>query len=339
MKNIRKYINEVVTNSGKYHDFYLLHFREMIKLIPVVGSWIDAVTIGATIDANLQERLEVLEESCKKALEASDKTTLESEIASINGAFAVIAITNLDDISKRIENALGEISNSLKLLSDNSQEVRPHKNFKFVTISGASAVGKDCLLDFILSQQPKTNAKLELLRKFTTRDKRNTDSRYYDFVTDKEFDLLDKSGNVLFPYYKRDARYGFEYAHLIDLAQQDCIVFCIFTHFDGFLTAKQVLKEKNIHHISILLTASQECLFLRSNTRNLDPNDLKKRKRSILADLVFLEENPTFVENNFDLVFENGDSSSKVDCYNKVTELIGLSEMQIQIDSLNINQN
>ena len=101
----------------------------MIKLIPVVGSWIDAVTIGATIDANLQERLEVLEESCKKALEASDKTTLESEIASINGAFAVIAITNLDDISKRIENALGEISNSLKLLSDNSQEVRPHKNF------------------------------------------------------------------------------------------------------------------------------------------------------------------------------------------------------------------
>ena len=100
-----------------------------------------------------------------------------------------------------------------------------------------------------------------------------------------------------------------------------------------------MLKEKNIHHISILLTASQECLFLRSNTRNLDPNDLKKRKRSILADLVFLEENPTFVENNFDLVFENGDSSSKVDCYNKVTELIGLSEMQIQIDSLNINQN
>ena len=73
-----------------------------------------------------------------------------------------------------------------------------------------SAVGKDCILDLILHRSSKVKIPVEALTKFTTRHKRIVDSKYYDFVSEEQFDLLEKSGQIIFPYYKRGARYGFD---------------------------------------------------------------------------------------------------------------------------------
>jgi guanylate kinase len=334
MEHILKYIEEATQPSGRYYDFYMKNFRELVKLIPVVGSFVDAHTLGAIVDNNLKQRLENLENACQKALKESNESLIATEIANINGIFAVIFLTNLQDLQEQANRSLDEITKSIRRFSDESLKFSHNQNFKFITISGASATGKDCLLDYVSHYRDKTNRKIEMLRKFTTREPRVVDAKYYDFVTEGGFDLIQKSGNVLFPYYKRGFRYGFDRTHFYELAREDCFAFCVFTNFRTFASDKQHLSESGVNHFAILLEASQECLMIRSEARLLKRVDLQKRKKSITDDLEFLQENINFVSENFDLRINNSDKFSKEESYNKLVNGIGLKEMALDLEEL-----
>ncbi len=332
MESIQKFVEEATQPKGRLHEIYLRNFRELVKLIPMVGSLIDANVFGAIADRNLNERLVKLEDACARALLESDSSLLKAEIASINGQFAVLVLTNLQEFRDWAEGSLNGLAASVKQLSEATTALRPHPSFRFVTISGASAVGKDCLLDYIAHNRCKTARRIEMLRKFTTREPRPVDSKYYDFVTDEEFDLLERSGGVLFPYYKRGFRYGFDKAHFAELAEEDCHAFCVFTSFSTFPSDRQVLRDKGVYHIAILLEASEECLILRSNARLLKPDDLERRKESISHDLGFLRENSKFRAMNFDVIINNSDKYSKEESYNRLVTKIGLQEMTLDLD-------
>ncbi len=212
MKNypyLKKFLDALINSTNKINPIYRRQFKELIKVIPIVGSWIETNTIGTIEDSILEERLSNLEMACKRALTADDIEIIKTEIANINNIFFVLIITN----QKLLIEQNMRITERLESFFDpNKQDIKsftPKKGFRFVTISGASSTGKDCILDMILSQAHRTVQKVESFTKFTTRPKRVVDSKYYDFVNDDDFDLLEKSGNIIFPYYKRGFRYGF----------------------------------------------------------------------------------------------------------------------------------
>jgi hypothetical protein len=166
---------------------------------------------------------------------------------------------------------------------------------------------------------------MEALTKFTNRPKRLVDSKYYDFVSDEEYDILEKSRNVIFPYYKRGYRYGFDRTHLFGSAREPQILFSIFTHFESLPTDREYLQERGINHFAVLLTAKRETLIRRSNRRLLDPKDIESRNISIDEEIKFLGENTQMVDRCFDLVVDNGDDKSINGTCDTILHKLGLA--------------
>jgi guanylate kinase len=333
MKNypyLKKFLDALKNSTNKINPIYRRQFKELIKVIPIVGSWIETNTIGAVEDSILEERLSNLEMACKRALTTDDIEITKTEIANINNIFFVLIITN----QKLLIEQNVRIAERLESFFDpNKQDINsftPKKGFRFVTISGASSTGKDCILDMILSQRYRTDQKVESFTKFTTRPKRVVDSKYYDFVNDDDFDLLEKSGNIIFPYYKRGFRYGFDKTHLINSSRDLDIMIAIFTHFESLPADRQLLKDHGLNHIAILLTSDMQTLMLRSDSRILDPQDIEIRKRSIEKDLRFIAENQNIINKCFDLIVDNSDRHSKYETYNRIVHKIGLKELELQ---------
>lgn len=332
--NTQRFIKALQDTTSRIQPIYRRNFRELLKLIPVVGSWLDANTMGAIQDTILTERLDNLEMACMRALSIEDGEVLYAELTNINSIFFVILFTNLTEISQQTHQITTDVSTLLAIVQEDQKRFEPHPNFRFVTISGPSAAGKDCILDLILYWKGKSRTHIEALTKFTTRPKRVIDSKYYDFVTDEQFDVLDKSGNIIFPYYKRDARYGFDRTHLFNAAREDQVAFCVFTHFESLPTDRQFLQSQGIRHIAILLTADRDSLVIRSDERPLKPDDIAARKISIESDLQFLADNQSIIRRCFDLVVYNGDAYSKRDAYNRIVRCVGLPEMAVDIDDI-----
>ena len=326
-RHIQKFIDALQDSAGKVNPIYRRNFRELIKVIPIVGSWIDANTMGAIEDAALEERLNNLDSACSRALSLNDADLLIAEIANINSIFFVILLTKLGNVAEQNLQLSGDIGNLLSRVEEQNATFRPHRNFRFVTISGASASGKDCVLDLILHRVSKAHVPVEALTKFTTREKRVVDSKYYDFITEAQFDLLEKGGQIIFPYYKRGARYGFDRTHLFNAARKEGVLFCVFTHFESLPADRQFLKNQGIQHIAILLHSDKDSLFLRSESRMLKKDDIRSRIHSIEQDLAFLEENGRYIQHCFDLVVENGDGHAKWDSHDKIVEIAGLPEL------------
>lgn len=326
-KNIDKFIQAIQDQTSEINPIYLRNFRELIKIIPIIGSIIDSNTIGAIQDNMLEERLRNLETSCEKALKLGDQSLLFDEIKNINSIFFILLITNQNTIMNQTKLISQDIQALINSSQNSVQKLYPNTNFKFVTISGASAVGKDCLLNLILFHKRKTNKKIESLTKFTTRPPRIVDSKYYNFVSSLEFDQLERSGNIIFSYFKRGERYGFDRTHLFNSTREDEVLFSVFTHFESLPADRQYLKNQGINHIAILLKADEETLKLRTEGRLLKPNDLEARKRSIEKDLEYINENKDLIENCFDIKIDNSHRHSLMETYNTIVNEVGLPEL------------
>jgi len=328
---IQKYMDAIQDKTSDIHPVYKQNFRELIKLIPVIGSWIDANTMGAIENSLLEDRLDNLDNACRKAVSTENFDSLKNEIFNINNMLLVIFLTNLDSIRKENES----ISNNVKLLLSIAKKDQDifvaNPKFKFVTISGASATGKDCMLDLISSRKKLSNTPMDLLTKFTTRKKRIVDSKYYDFISEEEFDLLEESGNIIFPYFKHGARYGFDSNHLMQSAQKEMILFCVFTHFESLPSDRQFLKHQKIEHLSVLLTADFDSLILRSESRMLDSSDRDRRIKSIKKDIDYINKNDKYIDKYYDLIIDNGDRYSKHNTHNEIVCAAKLKELELEI--------
>ncbi|NKB77695.1 MAG: hypothetical protein GKR96_11810 [Gammaproteobacteria bacterium] len=328
-KNIDRFISAATEKVGKINPLYRRNFSELLKIIPIVGSWIERNSIGAIEDEILEERLIKLDEACSRALSIEDANSLFVEITNINSIFFIILLTKFEEIQNQSSQSIDNLGNLVGNLTNDIAKFLPNPKFKFITISGASAVGKDTMLDLILSQKDKSPTKNEALTKFTTRAKRPVDSKYYDFVTEEQFNLLDRSGQIIFPYLKRGSWYGFDRTHLFNAAREDMILWSVFTHFQSLATDRAFLRSQGINHIAVLLSADINSLTMRSESRILDQADIASRISSIQLDLQFLMDNETQLKKCFDLIVENDDGHAKWDSYNTIVDYLGLESMML----------
>ena len=332
--NVSEFTRQIVDTASKINPIYRRNFSELIKIIPLLGSWIERFTIGEIEDAILNERLISLEEACARALAADDVKQLFEEILFINSILYGLTITNRDAIAAEHQEILYGVRYLVAAARESSPSLKPHPDFRFVTISGPSAVGKDCVMDLIQTQRHLAIQEISSLTKYTTRVPRLVDSKYYNFVSKVEFCDLRKAGNVLFSYFKRDERYGFERTHLLNTATQPGTMFAVFTHFETLAQDRAILEELGISHTAVLLTADRSLLKWRSRNRLLPTDDIEARVRSIDRDMDFIEENRGLVDNYFDLVVNNGFGNSLGNTFNAIVVELGLPEMRIDADKV-----
>jgi len=204
-----------------------------------------------------------------------------------------------------------------------------HKDFIFITISGASASGKDNLLELIDSRKNLSDIPIKTLSKFTTRPKRKSDSKYYKFVSENTYKRIQDNDEIIFTYTKRNYRYGFEKSDLIESAQKRIMLFAIFTSFNTLQNDQEFIKYLGINHISILIDADIDSLQIRTDGRLLDDEDKVSRKLSIKEDVLFIKKNKNNINNYFQLIVDNSDNKSKHSSYNEIMDFLNLKKLFI----------
>ena len=164
--------------------------------------------------------------------------------------------------------------------------------------------------------------------KFTNRPRRLFDSQYYNFLSDDKYDLIEQSHSIIFPYWKRGFRYGFDKTHLFNVASKPQVLFSIFTHFESLPTDREFLRDHGINHIAFLLTAHSDTLLERSQRRLLEHADVDARNQSIEEDIKFLRENRPMVKRCFDVIIDNGNGSTVEGTCNKILRKVGLKLLE-----------
>lgn len=94
---------------------------------------------------------------------------------------------------------------------------------KLIIVSGPSGVGKNTLVDAVLTKYPR----IKYFKKYTTRDRRPNDrDAEATFLSTEEFDKIRKKGNVAFQYDVRGKSYGLPvegFAELRNAARVICL--------------------------------------------------------------------------------------------------------------------
>lgn len=325
MKNFPKILEFFATvgdETSNLNPIYVRNFRAVLNIIPCIGPVIDANTLGAIEDHALNQKLAHLEGMCESALRADDLDLLEKEIDMINSAFFNIVRSYQEYISRdnqEIKSLLyAYLVTPAKILKDD----RPDPKFCLVTISGASATGKDCLVDLLDNDFFPNHSRCEILTKVTTREQRLADSKYYKFLSIEEFQNYLGLDRILFPYSRRESQYGFDKLHFSNCLTSDTLLFCIFTDFKKLPMARQFLRAQGINVVSILIEAPKNHLKHRNKIRSLKEADSESRQRSIKQDLLYIENNQKEIEDMFEYIIYNGDDRAKCDTYDELRNIV-----------------
>ena len=102
-----------------------------------------------------------------------------------------------------------------QLLTELLENTPCHPDFRIFFVSGVSAAGKDTIVA-LARDRVAHKYRFEVLRKYTTREKRTGEQEYSLSVDDSSFESLLRSGQIAFPYVKRTALYGFDALQLTD---------------------------------------------------------------------------------------------------------------------------
>jgi len=318
--NISRFIATVVDKHSKLNPIYRRNYRVLLQSIPMIGLFVDANTLGFLDDRVSDQRINKLEEFCEIALTIEDDKLLFDEINKINSIFFHLIIEHQESLFKDNQEMKKLLMAYIpRELPDN---ISPNQSFCLITISGASASGKDTMLDLLYNDYFHKHYRCELLTKVTTREKRIIDSRYYKFLANEDFQKWLDLDRIIFPYQKREFNYGFDKLQFSNSVTSDTLLFCVFTEFQMLPEVKQFLKEQNINVISILLESPEEHLISRSWNRILPESEIRSRLRSIKQDLYFIQENRKHIEDVFDYIIYSGDGRAKLDTYKELHSIV-----------------
>ncbi|MCK5015742.1 MAG: hypothetical protein KAS32_01610 [Candidatus Peribacteraceae bacterium] len=319
---IKAYLEKIDDKTSNLNSIYIRNFRELIKFLPFVGPIIDANTMGAIEDRNLKKRLTDLERTCENVLNLDDIDGIMEQVTLINALFFTI-IAQYQELIFKENREIKDILNKYVVIPKNTQmKLSPNPTFRLIIISGASATGKDILIDLLNKEYFPQHSRCEILTKFTTRKKRATESDYYKFLTEKQFQNYKDNNRIIFYYTKRGFQYGFDKSHLFKAATSDTLLFCVFTEFKILPHVKQFLKEQGLNVISILLEAPEKHLIHRSWFRSLPEEEVKTRITSIKRDITYIKKNRPEIEKMFDYIIYNGDDRAKLDTYEELKMIL-----------------
>lgn len=323
--------------SNKIKEYPLLdsllqsrNLSELVKLIPYLGSLIESNTLGRLKDEKLNFRLLQLDEALSEVLTINDGNQLLTLIENNRLLLYNFVGHFQNELLSQNEKLRIQIKETLAIKEYGDKLYLPNDKFHFVVISGASATGKDTVLNKVKRHYYKGFPKNEVLIKYTTRRKRKSDSLYYKFLSTKQYNKSFHEDEIIFPFKKREHKYGFSKEQLIDSLGDDKILFCIYTDFDSLIRAKASLSALQIQTTFILLEAKFKELKDRSWGRNFTTLEITSRIDSIKKDHRFIKDNPEIINEIFDYRIYSGDNKSKNEL---IREIIACIESNIQSTS------
>lgn len=326
-KSITRLIEFIATSTFSDEKLIERNLSELIKLIPYFGSIINANTIEVTKDKILDKRLTELELKLDSKISHNDGEIV-LDIIEENRTLIYSLISQFQDIIFKDVELKNNIGSYLAVPKTNKSDYSIHKDFKLIIISGASATGKDTIVDKLIKKDYPSSTHIDVLNKFTTRKKRLMDSHYYKFLTSNSFEKCISKDRIIFPYPKREYKYGFDKSQLFKVSQTNSLMFCVFTEFKVLQRAKQFLSEQNISCSFILIEADEAELIDRSWRRNFPEEEVRRRINSIRQDLNFIRNNDKLINEIYDFRVYNGDNVAIDTTYDNIVNFINKNATQ-----------
>ena len=326
-EKLEYFVQRIKEAKPNVDELAIRNISGVFKLIPFIGGLLDNNTVQLYKDIALTNRLNHLEERIThKITEIDGIRLLELVEQNTNLIYSIFA--EFSDLILNNDTLKDKLKRNLITPPENSIQFDVNKEFLLVFLSGASASGKDTVFNS-LYKTPIGNygaSNCDVLTKITTRSKRNSDGTYHRFVKRTKFQKMLNESKIVFPFSWGVNEYGFDKKQLSYSVRKKIILWCIGTEFEMLREAKEILSELRINNLFILLEAPARDLILRSKTRNLKEVDLKNRLHTITKEVMFIEDNESFIDNLFDLRIDSSNNRSVANI---------ASEIKRKIENLN----
>ena len=164
---------------------------------------------------------------------------------------------------------------------------------------------------YALDQYLSRGYELEILTKYTTRPLRPSEPEYTRHTTDDEFLRKHRTGDLLFPYSKRNARYAFDMNQFLNAISNGTPLVTVFTDLIRVPPIVQAMNERGFPTTAIFIEADLGHLGRRIMLRGLPPEEVARRMKSIDQDLREMSNRRTFkdeysfIRNGDDRAFED----------------------------------
>ncbi len=205
------------------------------------------------------------------------------------------------------------------------------KAFNFIIISGISASGKDSLVQ-MMEERMTSSHHMQILTKYNTRNPRRSEPEYSNALSAAEFQQLLDEGEIIFPYRKRNERYGFSASQFRAAQLEGCILVAIFTEFSLVPKVVSTMCNAGAATTAFFIKAAKQHLERRTLFRNFGPAEIVERTRSIRQDFAALEQRTTFKEEY--QVLWNGDDTALEQVADDLEQAI---RKIITLDKSNVN--
>lgn len=202
---------------------------------------------------------------------------------------------------------------------------------------GPSCVGKDTVLSHLKLLFQHKDIDFDYLDKYTTRSPRagenkNVDPRKlepssnYIFIEDP--DEFNKHVDIIEHYALYKQKYGFSKKHLLSNFPN---LACIFGDLRKIAQFRKHVEEKyNRRTFAVLLLADIQALETRLDRRHtISAEEYKKRNKELRNQVGYIEQNPSKINNDFDLVIDNSDRSAIQQVLDKTLEKHFLSKVSV----------
>jgi len=185
------------------------------------------------------------------------------------------------------------IKSNLRVELDKLPKSPAAPGFHWFIISGASSSGKDALMH-ALDQHLSMDSELEILTKYTTRSRRMSEFEYVQNLPDNEFLRKHETGDLLFPYHKRNARYAFDTNQFQTAIGNGTPLITVFTDLIRVPPIVQAMNIKEFPTTAIFIDADREHLNRRILLRGLPHDEIVRRLKSIDQDFREMGNRRTF---------------------------------------------
>lgn len=168
---------------------------------------------------------------------------------------------------------------------------QPRSGLHFFILSGPSSSGKDTLLHEV---EFSLGARIEVLRKYTTRTKRAWEEDYSHPISPALFSKKLDAGDIIFPFRKRRARYGFDSEHFFSLIREGLCVIAVMTDFTLVPLLVDSMNARGIPTTAFFIESPSDALERRTIRRGFPPDEAVGRARSISEDRLEASLRPSF---------------------------------------------
>lgn len=251
--------------------------------------------------------------------EVASKPTQRRGLPSSGGHLTTLP----QSVYTNLEAYLGEpaLRRSQQVLDEILADLPSDPAFRFFTISGISAAGKDSLVRRVRAIGDSENAaQFTIMTKLTTRERRPYEEEYSIAVSPEEFIKSLASGDIIFPYQKRGSLYGFRADDLRVCMTNGRKLLAVFTQFELVPQVHRAFCAHGLAMVPVFIRVNSNSAMQRTEGRNFSLQEQMARRESITQDLESIAARGTKFDEEYLFInhTNDNDQNSAVDQLLKV---------------------